>query len=69
MSRADETFLEGARLARKLAADYRVEALETTDDHRRAVCEWEAEQADERAAWYSARAALFTPKQKHRKAA
>lgn len=69
MSRAAETFLEGARLARKLAADYRVEALETTDDHRRAVCEWEAEQADERAVWYSARAALFTPKQKHRKAA
>ena len=69
MLSAAETFLNAAGMARKLAADYRAEASETTDDFRREVCLWEAEQADERAAWYSARASLFTPKLKRRKAA
>ncbi len=69
MLSADETFMNATAMARKLAADYRAEASETIDDFRREVCLWEAEQADERAAWYSAHAAMFTPKQKHRKAA
>ncbi|MEN3145736.1 hypothetical protein ABCW43_00315 [Neorhizobium sp. IRAMC:178] len=69
MSRAAEAHMEGARAALKLAAEYRAEAFETTDEHRRAVCEWEAEEAEKRAAWYSAHAAMFTPKQKYRKAA
>lgn len=59
MSRAYETHMTGARMARKLAADYRDEAAETTNNHRRDVCLWEAEQAEERADWYEAHASLF----------
>lgn len=58
----------GARMARVLAAEYRAEASETSDTFRRDVCLWEAEQAEERAAWYEAHASLFAPKQERQAA-
>jgi hypothetical protein len=68
MGEAYRSLMAGAEMARHLANDYRAEASETDDDYRRAVCLWEASEADDRADWYEAHAALFI-KNEERKAA
>ena len=69
MTQAQDNFIAGALAARKLAADYRAEAETTTDTHRRAVCLWEAQEADDRADWYEEHANLFTAPVKAQEAA
>lgn len=60
-----ENHMTGFLAALKLAEEYRLEAAETTDQHRREICLWEAEHAEERASWYRDQASLFihAPKQ------
>lgn len=58
-----ENHMTGFRAALKLAEEYRLEAAETTDQHRREICLWEAEHAEERSRWYASLAAAFAPKQ------
>lgn len=64
-----ENHMTGFRAALKLAEEYRLEAAETTDQHRREICLWEAEHADEKARWYLFHASLCVHNPNHRKAA
>lgn len=64
-----ENHMTGFRAAVKLAEEYRLEAAETTDQHRREICLWEAEHADERASWYRDQAAFFAPREQRKEAA
>lgn len=56
---AYENLMIGARMARKLAEEYRIEAQETTCEERRERCIQQAKEADERADWYTYHASVI----------
>ncbi|WCA57806.1 hypothetical protein G6M16_008880 [Agrobacterium tumefaciens] len=54
--------MKGARMARRLAAEYRADADKPdTPDHLRTKWLSEADKCDERADWYETRAAWYAP--------